>query len=156
MRPVAGKPLLGAALSTLAVVAVCAACSSSSSQGGGSGDGGAPGGEGAGCVINTDCNDPLVCKLQHCHAQCVAARDCTGGERCVLVDGNGVCELPTESSCASGATCISPLVCGPDMQCRAACDGGGVGCATGQVCTGGLCYDQGGADAGSGSAASSD
>ena len=107
-----------------------------------------------GVRINTDCTDPLVCTFEHCHEACAQSRDCTGGERCILVSGVGVCELPTESSCASGS-CAAPLVCGPDMQCRVGCPKGGSGCAAGQVCSGGLCYDAAG-DSGTGGDSSSD
>lgn len=137
------KPLLvAAALTVAAAVAGCSSSSSSpsSSDGGGSGT---PGGVGAGCMLNTDCNDPLTCNFGKCHQACVQTRDCPTGELCVDVSGYGVCQLPAESSCAqSGAACPGPLVCAPDMVCRVPCSGLS-DCLTGQVCTSNVCYDPG-------------
>ena len=134
--------LVAAALSVVAAaVAGCSSSSSpSSSDGGGSGT---AGGVGAGCMLNTDCNDPLTCNFGKCHQACVQTHDCLAGELCVEVSGYGVCQLPTESSCAqSGAACPGALVCASDMVCRAPCAGLS-DCLTGQVCTSNVCYDPG-------------
>ena len=112
-----------------------------------------PEGLAAGCSINSDCNNPLVCAFSLCHEQCAASRDCSAGERCIETNGVGVCELPGESSCAMGKACTGALQCGPDQQCRAPCTSANVStaCAQQQVCSGGLCYDPSELDGTSGS-----
>jgi hypothetical protein len=78
---------------------------------------------GAGCVLNTDCDNPLACKFSKCHRACNESRDCDPGQRCVKVDGIGVCQLPAEATfvCGSSGACAQPLVCGPDNRCRNSC-----------------------------------
>jgi len=105
-----------------------------------------------GCTLNTDCQSPLVCVFSLCHNQCIETRDCPAGERCVSVgmDSN-ICELPSEASCAAGATCPTGLVCAADGQCRNGCSAT-QGCPVGgQSCVAGACYDPApGSDASSG------
>jgi len=143
MRAHGHPTFLVAALAALTVVAASAGCSSpspSSSDGGGS-EAGVPGGVGASCMLNTDCNDPLTCDFGKCHQACLRSRDCPSGELCVEVSGYGVCQLPTEASCAaSGATCPGALVCAADQVCRVPCSGLS-DCLTGQVCSSNACYD---------------
>ncbi|MBN2573080.1 MAG: hypothetical protein JXP73_00815, partial [Deltaproteobacteria bacterium] len=90
---------------------------------------------GGSCTLNSDCKDPLVCKLGGCHQACMQSRDCPTGERCVKVDGMGVCQQQTESACVYGgpATCKTPLVCAADNVCRNSCTTGG-DCAGSQEC----------------------
>jgi hypothetical protein len=78
---------------------------------------------GAGCVLNTDCTNPLACKFSKCHRACNESRDCDPGQRCVKVDGIGVCQLPEEAAlvCGASVACAQPLVCGPDSKCRNSC-----------------------------------
>lgn len=85
---------------------------------------------GLGCTLNSDCADPLLCKFGKCHRACVeSARDCDPGQRCVQVDGAGVCQQ--QAVCGGG--CAAPLSCGPDMQCRNTCSPEKP-CAGSQVC----------------------
>ena len=108
-----------------------------------------PEGLAQGCSINTDCNDPLICAFSLCHEQCAASRDCSGGEACVKINGNGVCQLPSEAPCSATKACETGLVCGQDSQCRAPCmtvsD-----CLAGQLCTAMVCYDPGELDGSTG------
>jgi hypothetical protein len=91
------------------------------------------------CIQNSDCNNPLSCKFATCHQQCVQSRDCPTGERCVIVDGSGVCQTPAESVC--GAKCVAPWVCNTvDSTCRSACTSN-AGCLSSQTCTGTFCVD---------------
>ncbi|HEY1691927.1 MAG TPA: hypothetical protein VGG39_07185 [Polyangiaceae bacterium] len=131
----------------LLFVAANPSCSSSKS----------PAGLAAGCSLNSDCDNPLVCIFALCHQACEESRDCSDGERCVKVDGTGVCELSTEASCANGKTCEGSLVCGPDQQCRTPCTTQ-TDCLGGQVCQSNVCYDPSeldGSGSSSGSASSS-
>jgi hypothetical protein len=115
-------------------------CSSSSKQ---------PADLASGCSINSDCADPLICAFSLCHEQCAASRDCSGGEACVKINGNGVCQLPSEAPCSATKACETGLVCGQDSQCRAPCmtvsD-----CLAGQLCTAMVCYDPGELDGSTG------
>jgi hypothetical protein len=136
-----------AAVAAAAVLPAGVGCSPAPSPSGSddAGDGGSLGTAplGAACTLSSDCVEPLTCTFAVCHAQCVASRDCPTGEVCVSASGNGVCLLPADSSCASGATCPPGLTCAPDDQCRAPCGGFGVDCLAGQACADGLCYDEG-------------
>lgn len=85
---------------------------------------------GGGCTLNSDCAQPLLCKFSKCHRACAdSARDCMPGQRCVQVDGVGVCQQ--QSACGSG--CAAPLICSADMQCRNTCTAAQP-CAGAQVC----------------------
>ncbi len=96
-----------------------------------------------GCSINSDCASQLVCAFGRCHAQCVASKDCALGERCVVSNGPGVCQLAQETSCVGGSLCPSGEVCGADQQCRVQCTTSG-GCVEGDYCltsgASGACY----------------
>jgi hypothetical protein len=94
---------------------------------------------GQSCVLNSDCNDPPSCKFGKCHRACVETRDCDLGQRCVKVDGVGVCQLPVEMKCAAGV-CPKTLVCGPDDQCLNSCTAEDQ-CLKGQHCGSNVCVD---------------
>jgi hypothetical protein len=118
-------------LFSLALVLVLAACSGGSKklQIGGT------------CTLNTDCKDPLVCKLGACHAGCTQSRDCASGERCVLVDNIGVCQQAAEAPCAASAPrCKTPLVCAADNLCRNSCTVL-ADCMRGQECVASVCLE---------------
>lgn len=71
---------------------------------------------GADCVLNSDCAEPLVCRLERCRRQCVDSRDCSAGLRCLqLPDADeqlgGACQLPDESECTLTSECPDGLVC---------------------------------------------
>ena len=94
------------------------------------------------CVQNSDCNNPLACKFQACHTQCVQSRDCPTGQQCVAADdGSGVCQTQAEAACgaANGKVCASPLAC-ISNACVNVCPSGICPLAT-QTCIGGRCQD---------------
>lgn len=95
------------------------------------------------CALNSDCNNPLVCKFSACHQSCSETRDCPTGERCIQVDNVGICQLATETSCsATSPQCKTPLVCASDKICRNTCAAGG-DCLKGQECIVNVCIDVG-------------
>jgi hypothetical protein len=105
----------------------------------------------SGCSLNSDCNDPLVCIFALCHQACNETRDCSPGELCVKLNGNGVCELPQEVSCTGGQSCQQGLTCS-NQQCRTSCKNASSDCLANQVCNGGACYDPTEIDGGAGEA----
>jgi hypothetical protein len=38
------------------------------------------------CSLNSDCNEPLLCKFGYCHKACVRSVDCDNGGRCTSVE----------------------------------------------------------------------
>jgi hypothetical protein len=95
-----------------------------------------------GCLLNTDCEAPLVCAFQRCHHPCNASRDCPAGERCVESDGPfDVCQLVDERDCAYHSDCPKGKFCSADQQCRDQC-AADRDCLTEQVCIGGTCADE--------------
>jgi hypothetical protein len=94
-----------------------------------------------GCVINTDCNSPLVCAFRRCHNACVTTRDCPAGQRCVASDRPfNVCQLEIERDCQYNSQCAVGQVCGVDLRCRDAC-AADRDCIPGQLCISGTCAD---------------
>jgi hypothetical protein len=96
-----------------------------------------------GCVINSDCNAPLVCAFKQCHDICASSRDCPNSELCVASDKPfHVCQLPNEVACTTNAECPGTQICGVDERCRDAClvdrD-----CLPNQNCVIGTCADVG-------------
>jgi len=90
------------------------------------GGGSSPEGLDDACALNSDCDSPLICVFSRCHSECSVDRDCTTpGARCVSITTTGqvgkVCQLPSEETCSSGASCESGQICGTDGQCRAEC-----------------------------------
>ena len=95
-----------------------------------------------GCLINSDCADPLVCAFRRCHTQCDTVRDCPAGLECVPADRPfNVCLLADET-CRT-QPCPAGLVCGADLLCRAPCSGdpgSNASCLAEQQCVnGGVC-----------------
>ncbi len=93
------------------------------------------------CLVNSDCNAPLVCAFEACHAECESSRDCDAGARCVAAARPyKVCQLEEERACERGTDCPEGLVCGVDGECRDQCltvnD-----CVEGQLCVSGTCAD---------------
>src|SRR4051812_5273092 len=75
-----------------------------------------------GCIVNSDCKDPLVCAFKSCHDKCDTSRDCPDKELCVQSDRPfHVCQLPVEKDCATNAQCPTGQTCGVDSQCRDVC-----------------------------------
>jgi hypothetical protein len=94
-----------------------------------------------GCLINTDCNAPLVCAFRRCHTECADSRDCEPGQRCVASDRPfHVCQLAEERDCTYNSDCPSGELCGVDLQCRDQCMADR-DCVRNQVCVGGTCAD---------------
>jgi hypothetical protein len=97
---------------------------------------------GGGCLINSDCDDPLVCAFRLCHTQCQTDRDCSQGQLCVIAERpDRVCQLASEKSCHYNSDCPGVEVCGVDDQCRDQCSVDR-DCVPGQLCVTGTCADQ--------------
>src|SRR5262252_4964228 len=67
-----------------------------------------------GCLINTDCNAPLVCAFRKCHEACRDSRDCNQmqHQRCVASDRPyHVCQLVEERDCTFNSDCPDRQVC---------------------------------------------
>src|SRR4051794_3304520 len=64
-----------------------------------------------GCVLASDCNNPLVCTFQRCHGVCKETRDCEKDETCLKLPEGNVCRLPVESACIYTSQCPAPLKC---------------------------------------------
>src|SRR5689334_3813977 len=81
-----------------------------------------------GCLINTDCNSPLVCAFRRCHTECKDSRDCPLPQRCVASDRPFyVCQLTSEQHCTRNSDCGAHQICASDLECRD-------GCATDRDC----------------------
>ena len=94
---------------------------------------------GEGCLINSDCNDPLVCAFRRCHQQCNDNRDCPADQRCVEAERPvRVCLLPDEQHCRYNSECAGELVCGVDGACRNQC-AADRDCVPEQRCVSGTC-----------------
>jgi hypothetical protein len=69
-------------------------------------------GTGVQCDLNSECEEPLVCRLARCRRQCATLRDCPLGARCVRDEqGLGACLLESEARCQLRSDCPAPLVC---------------------------------------------
>ncbi len=67
---------------------------------------------GEGCALNSDCESPLVCRLERCRRECASNRDCDIGSSCVFdEDGLGSCTVESEGTCTLTSECPEPLVC---------------------------------------------
>jgi hypothetical protein len=89
---------------------------------------------GTGCTLNSQCDQPLVCTFEKCHAACVTDTDCPSGQLCVKTTTGNVCQLPVEVTCVYNSQCMAPLICARDEQCRNQCQTS-VDCVSGQICT---------------------
>jgi hypothetical protein len=97
------------------------------------------------CLLNSDCENPLVCAAGKCHAQCAETRDCADRfpdrSRCVKVDFARICTLPEESArCSQNSGCLPGLICAPDLRCRNECVAD-MDCARIQKCVERTCAD---------------
>ncbi len=88
---------------------------------------------GAGCSLNSDCENPLACVFEKCHRECNHDRDCPGEARCVKGTDGHVCQLPQDTACARANECLGDQVCGVDGECRDTCNTD-ADCTNGQVC----------------------
>ncbi len=96
---------------------------------------------GGSCVLNSDCNQGLVCTWSKCHEACHKSVDCPAGQSCVQSNSGPVCQLPAEADCRSAA-CSGALICASDLQCRSGCVTA-ADCTNGQLCVGNVCADPG-------------
>lgn len=88
---------------------------------------------GSQCELTSECEAPLVCRLERCRKECVSTRDCALGLRCVKAqDGLGVCQLPDEATCVRNSECPVGLVCRME-ECTNPCEEDR-DCAAGQRC----------------------
>ena len=94
---------------------------------------------GGACILNSDCNSPLLCTDGKCHDACHASVDCPPGETCVKTNDTSICQLPAEADC-SRTPCGGTYVCASDLRCRTVCQSA-VDCAGGQVCVTSGCAD---------------
>ena len=96
---------------------------------------------GEGCVLDSECNDDLICVHRRCHEACEQSRDCGPDERCVRGDnGSNICQLGDEVGCALNSDCRTGQVCAVDGQCRDECRAD-ADCVKGQLCVAGACAD---------------
>jgi hypothetical protein len=99
---------------------------------------------GAACVLNSDCNNPLSCIFGKCHNVCVTTADCPAGQRCVKGTTGNACQLDGEKLCSAAmtaSTCVAPLLCAIDLQCRNTCTTA-ADCTGGQSCASGSCAEK--------------
>ncbi len=114
---------IGKALGALAVLTMIAVGLGSTA------DGQEPARPGLGCVRNSECQSPQVCKIGRCMEECRVNRDCGPGQTCVQAASPygrlGVCQIPAIDKRA---------LCNTEkMTCVFARD-----CTSGR-CTNGLC-----------------
>jgi len=88
---------------------------------------------GGACVLNSDCNQGLVCTWGKCHVACHTSADCQPGQSCIIASAQStVCESP--ATCIYNSDCPTGLMCAVDQQCRKQCQTN-ADCTSGQVCT---------------------
>jgi hypothetical protein len=91
------------------------------------------------CVLNSDCDQPLVCTMSKCHDACHTSVDCPTGQSCVTTTTGPVCQLPAEADCRT-APCNSGFLCASDLRCHTGCLSA-TDCTGGQVCVSSVCAD---------------
>ncbi|MER2565285.1 MAG: putative metal-binding motif-containing protein [Myxococcaceae bacterium] len=72
-----------------------------------------------GCLLNSDCETPLVCVFRRCHQPCADRRDCPADSDCQL-SGDPPQLVCTQVTCAD-APCPQGQICGVDRRCRYQC-----------------------------------
>ncbi|MBX3251445.1 MAG: hypothetical protein KF901_29980 [Myxococcales bacterium] len=73
------------------------------------------------CELTSECQAPLVCRYTYCRRECLSARDCGLGLRCLIAnDGLGVCQLADEKRCERNSDCADGLYCNSG-ECTNAC-----------------------------------
>jgi hypothetical protein len=93
---------------------------------------------GGACILNSDCNSPLMCTMGKCHDACHTSADCPTGQSCVNTNDATICQLPAETECSAALPCGGMLVCASDQHCRTPCQSR-TACTTEQVCVSGVC-----------------
>src|SRR5215471_6842053 len=100
-----------------------------------------------GCVVNSDCNDPLQCSFGLCHKACKESRDCPSMQHCLNLPSGPVCQLDKDTvECVYSSECPPPLKCAVDSRCRVPCVAKD-DCLPSQVCTQHVCADKDEVDA---------
>jgi hypothetical protein len=100
-----------------------------------------------GCLLDSQCESPLVCVFRRCHTKCEADRDCINGQKCAVTDNPySSCLLPEEAKCKNG-TCPGSLVCSTTNDCRSGCQRDSQ-CLTDEKCENYLCVNKAVADSG--------
>lgn len=86
------------------------------------------------CMLNSDCDEGLACRLGTCRVECRTDRDCDGQGQCLIEPGrnSGVCQLPEEEECKKRTDCPEGLVCAFE-QCLYSCEEDDE-CASGSTC----------------------
>lgn len=104
-----------------------------------------PKGLGVECSRTSQCDTPLVCRLQACRTECRDERDCPRGSVCLVDErGLGACRLVEEASCGSDSECPAPTTC-MDGECLNSCSDEcdscllDEDCESGERCIGGMC-----------------
>lgn len=98
------------------------------------------------CLLDSDCDEGLVCRFKLCHQPCQTSEDCplgNDGDRqdCVVVDKPvRLCLFDGERDCTRHSDCPGELLCGTDGVCRARC-ASARDCTPGQVCAAGTCAE---------------
>ncbi|MBL8680964.1 MAG: hypothetical protein JNK05_17415 [Myxococcales bacterium] len=108
---------------------------------------------GSQCVVQTECNDPLLCSAGFCRAQCGSDSDCASGEQCAYARDvrRNVCFNATgtrtcgANPCGTGTTCIDALCV---SLCSAGCPSGTACSRDGRNCVAATTPADAGADAG--------
>lgn len=96
----------------------------------------------AGCLVNSDCNDPLLCSFGLCHKACKESRDCPSQQHCLNLPTGPVCQLDKDKvECVYSSECKEPLKCAVDSRCRVPCVAKD-DCLPTQVCTQHVCADK--------------
>ncbi len=113
-----------------------------------------------GCEVNSDCPDPLVCRMGRCTNACADDRDCPAGSVCEGEGAEAACVDPADEACVLDSECPEPLRCAADRRCRAECRSSR-DCRVGAVCRDGSCMPpdepaDGGFDAGTDAGTSMD
>jgi hypothetical protein len=105
-----------------------------------------------GCSVNSDCDEPLVCRgatsstSGRCVNECAEERDCAPGqiccpvsddERCSEIDAtSAACFEPDRETCLYNDDCPNQKICADDGRCRLECRevGSTRDCLAGEVC----------------------
>lgn len=93
-----------------------------------------------GCMLSSDCNDPLVCAFKKCHVQCKSSKDCDDGRgRCVVSEKPYyVCQFDEDAKCVRNSDCAGQQVCAADGACHDQC-ASARDCLSDDVCVEGVC-----------------
>ncbi len=89
-----------------------------------------------GCLLNSDCEAPLVCVFRRCSTQCVVDLDCTQEprDRCQAAESSYSICIPD----CDRQPCPTGFICGTDKRCRKECTTS-ADCLNRQVCISNQC-----------------